>query len=88
MKKILSNTLLTLVAVSMLGGCASKSTKISATYVSPNEYASLSCVALEREMRDISQRVATITGQVDKEASADAWQMGLGLVLFWPALFF
>ncbi|WP_156410680.1 hypothetical protein [Psychrobacter sp. P11G3] len=39
-------------------------------------------------MRDISQRVATITGQVDKEASADAWQMGVGLVLFWPALFF
>ena len=88
MKKRLSNTLLALVAVSMLGGCASKSTKISAAYVSPNEYASLSCVALEREMRDISQRVATITGQVDKEASADAWQMGLGLVLFWPALFF
>ena len=39
-------------------------------------------------MRDITQRVATITGQVDKEASADAWQMGLGLVVFWPALFF
>lgn len=72
----------------MLGGCASKSANIPMTYVSPNEYASLSCSTLENEMRDISQRVGTITGQVDKKASADAWQMSVGLVLFWPALFF
>lgn len=77
-----------LTTVSMLGGCASKSTNIPITYVSPNEYASLSCPTLENEMRDISQRVGAITGQVDKKASNDAWQMGVGLVLFWPALFF
>jgi len=80
--------LVVMVTALIMSGCASKSTKIPITYVSPNEYASLSCTALENEMRDISQRVATITGQVDKEASADAWQMGVGLVLFWPALFF
>ncbi len=80
--------LVVMVTALIMSGCASKSTKIPITYVSPNEYASLSCTALENEMRDISQRVATITGQVDKVASADAWQMGVGLVLFWPALFF
>ena len=88
MKAKLPAILLVLATVFTIGGCASKSTKIPITYVSPNEYASLSCVTLENEMRDISQQVAVITGQVDKEASADAWQMGVGLVLFWPALFF
>ena len=39
-------------------------------------------------MREITRRVGVITGQVDKEASNDSWQMGIGLVLFWPALFF
>ena len=88
MKEKLSIVFLALTTVSMLSGCASKSTNIPMTYVSPNEYASLSCSTLENEMRDISQRVATITGQVDKKASADAWQIGVGLVLFWPVLFF
>ncbi|OFA30470.1 hypothetical protein BAE46_10905 [Glaciecola punicea] len=78
-------------AIFILGsitGCASKSTDIPATYVSPNEYASFSCLTLENELSDLSRRVATITGQVDSEASGDAWQMGVGLVLFWPSLFF
>jgi hypothetical protein len=88
LKNKLHIMLVSLVTVLILGGCASKSTNIPAAYVSPNEYASYSCPTLENEMRDISQRVATITGQVDKEASADSWQMGVGLVLFWPALFF
>ncbi|HCT72520.1 hypothetical protein ACT3N8_10810 [Psychrobacter aquimaris] len=88
MKAKLPAILLVLATLFIIGGCASKSTKIPITYVSPNEYASLSCVTLENEMRDISQQVAAITGQVDKEASADAWQMGVGLVLFWPVLFF
>ena len=92
-KESLLNTKLSAILIAMtivftMNGCASKSTNIPITYVSPNEYASLSCTGLENEMRDISQRVASITGQVDKEASTDALQMGIGLVLFWPALFF
>ncbi|SNT69172.1 hypothetical protein [Psychrobacter sp. LV10R520-6] len=88
MKNKLPTILITLATIFILGGCASKSINIPTTYVSPNQYASFSCPTLENEMRDISQRVATITGQVDKKASADSWQMGVGLVLFWPALFF
>ncbi|WJG10356.1 hypothetical protein [Aliiglaciecola sp. LCG003] len=71
-----------------ISGCASKSKDIPATYVSPNEYASLDCPTLQAEITDISTRVNTITGQVDKEASNDSMQMGIGLVLFWPALLF
>ena len=82
MKNKLPTILITLATIFILGGCASKSINIPTTYVSPNQYASFSCPTLENEMRDISQRVATITGQVDKKASADSWQMGVGLVLF------
>lgn len=88
MKKTLLTASSALIAIVGLSGCASKSSDIPATYVSPSEYASLSCQTLESEMREISRRVAVITGQVDQEASNDSWQMGVGLVLFWPALFF
>jgi hypothetical protein len=80
--------LTSIITVVALSGCASKSTDIPATYVSPNEYSSYNCITLQNELTDISRRVATITGQVDDEASTDSWQMGVGLVLFWPALFF
>ncbi len=36
----------------------------------------------------LSHRVSELGGQVDKAASNDAMQMGVGLVLFWPTLFF
>ena len=39
-------------------------------------------------MQTLSHRVAELGGQVDKTASNDSVQMGVGLVLFWPALFF
>ena len=80
--------ILALFAAASLAGCASHSADIPATYVSPNEYASYDCEMLELEMRNISRRVAVLTGKIDDEADADSWQMGVGLVLFWPALLF
>lgn len=71
-----------------LSACASQPEDIQATYVSPNEYNGFSCPELESEMRAISRKVATLTGQLEEEANADQVQMGVGLVLFWPALLF
>lgn len=82
------HTILAMTAVLSVSGCASHSKDIAAAYVSPNEYASYDCSQLESEMRGISRRVSTMSGQIDDEADADSWQMGVGLVLFWPALFF
>jgi len=36
----------------------------------------------------VSNQVRTVAGVQDKEASNDAVAMGVGMVLFWPALFF
>jgi hypothetical protein len=39
-------------------------------------------------MRYVSQRANELYGALDKEAGNDTAQMTLGLILFWPALFF
>lgn len=39
------------------------------------------------EMRGVGRRVNELYTDLDKEASADEVQMGIGLILFWPALF-
>jgi hypothetical protein len=36
----------------------------------------------------LSVRAAELTGQQNKRATGDAVAMGVGLILFWPALFF
>jgi hypothetical protein len=52
------------------------------------QYNSYTCKQLEAEMTMISRRASELGGRVDKTASDDSAQMGIGLVLFWPALFF
>tara|TARA_B100000508_G_C11300150_1_gene199460 strand:- start:113 stop:556 length:444 start_codon:yes stop_codon:yes gene_type:complete len=71
-----------------LSGCAKSSKNIQATYVSPLQYQSYSCKQLEMEIGRVSRRVSEISGQQDSQATGDAVAMGVGLVLFWPALFF
>ena len=82
------NKIIILTMILVLGACASAPKDIAATYVSPNEYNGFSCEDLEDEMRSLSRRVAILTGQLDEEANADQIQMGVGMLLFWPALFF
>ncbi|MDO9525170.1 MAG: hypothetical protein Q7J57_06450 [Gemmobacter sp.] len=77
-----------LVLMTMLGGCAEKSADISASYVSPLQYQSLSCKQLQAEAQRLSGRAAQAMGAQDKKASNDATATAVGLVLFWPALFF
>ncbi|MEW6714364.1 MAG: metal ABC transporter ATP-binding protein [Nitrospirota bacterium] len=90
MKK--GNSLLRVVSVvlilSFVAGCATSPEKISATYVSPLQYQSYNCNQLKEESLRVSSRVMEVTGQQKKEATKDAVAMGVGLVLFWPALFF
>lgn len=71
-----------------LAGCASGADGISPTYVSPMVYQNYDCDQIREEMRRINYRVAEVTGQQDRAARNDAVTMGVGLVLFWPALFF
>ena len=72
--------------VAIASGCATNPNKISAAYVSPSRYKDWTCDQIDVERTHIEDRCNVLYGQLKKEASGDAWQMGVGAVLFWPAL--
>jgi len=71
-----------------LSACASSSKKIATQYVSPMQYKDYDCDQLGEEMARVSRRVGELQGSIDKNAKEDRVATGVGLVLFWPALFF
>lgn len=72
----------------VVSGCATKSSNIQASYISPLQYGSYDCEQIQVEMVRLSAKVREVAGAQDKQAKNDQVAMGVGLVLFWPALFF
>ena len=85
MKKLVLSAL---ISGLFLSSCASSSDKISAQYVSPIQYQSYNCNQIRMEMQRVSRRVNEVAGVQDAQASKDSVALGVGLVIFWPALFF
>lgn len=77
-----------LAASVVLASCAKKSQNITASYVSPLQYAHFSCDQLTAEAASLSSRVAAASSAQDSAAQRDKIATGVGIVLFWPALFF
>jgi hypothetical protein len=75
-------------AVVILGGCASSSDEVGSIYVSPLAYQQYNYQQIGQEAERVSRRAAEIAGVQDSKASSDAVMTGVGLVLFWPSLFF
>lgn len=71
----------------LLSGCASSADNISAAYVSPNQYTGYSCKELQEEATRISARAMQVAGVQNSKSTTDAVATGVGVVLFWPALF-
>jgi hypothetical protein len=76
-----------ILAALTLVGCASKSSEIAPTYVSPFQYQSYTCTQLAEEAQRVSAAAATATGVQDEQATNDAVATGVGLIIFWPSLF-
>ena len=72
----------------ILLGCASSSKEIGTTHVSPIIYQHLDCMQIALEAQRVIQQITLLGGQVDEKAQRDAVATGVGIVLFWPALFF
>jgi thiamine biosynthesis protein ThiC len=70
-----------------VSACASKSSNIQASYVSPVQYQHYSCPQLVAEGQRVSGHAARIAGQQDENRTSDAVLTGVAVVLFWPALF-
>lgn len=76
-----------ILATSVLPGCATSSKDISSSYVSPMQYSAYDCGQLTAEMQRIRGRVNQLGGRLDEAANNDKMIMGAGLLLFWPVLF-
>lgn len=72
----------------LITGCADHTHEIASAYVSPLQYQDYSCKQLGAEMTRISSRAQQVAYEVNKNADGDSMAMGVGLVLFWPALLF
>ena len=71
-----------------LSGCASQPDEFTAAYISPVKYEKYNCDQLIYEMGYVAEKTSMLYQRLEKLADDDATQMGVGLILFWPALFF
>ena len=70
-----------------LAGCATSSKDVATNYVSPMQFQSYDCDQLAGESLRIQNRVSQLGGRLDEAANNDKAIMGVGLLIFWPALF-
>jgi hypothetical protein len=70
-----------------LTGCASSSSQIAPSYVSPIVYDNYNCNQLRQEAQRVASRAAVAAGVQDETATNDAIVTGVAIVLFWPAAF-
>jgi hypothetical protein len=80
-------TIASLTSLVFITGCATASKDIAALYVSPLQYQNYDCSQLSAESQRIASRVSTLSGRLDEAASNDKALVGVGMILFWPALF-
>lgn len=81
-------TIMALICALLAAGCAKSPDSISGTYVSPLIYQSYTCDQLGEKLARVAARASEVAGVQSGTASGDAVAVGVGLVLFWPALFF
>jgi len=77
-----------IVGVLVLAGCATDPKKIQAAYISDLQYRDYDCNQLAAETARVQRGVDRLRASLKKTADDDFAQMAVGLVLFWPTLFF
>lgn len=85
MNKCLVKVTATAVSFAMLG-CATRPENVAAHYVSGGRYDTYDCKKIVVEAEEVDARVRQLTGTLESKANTDAALVGVGLLLFWPAL--
>lgn len=70
----------------LLSACAKDASQVGATYISPVTYEGYTCAQLGEEAQRVSGRAAQAAGVQDQKSTNDAVAMGVGLIIFWPAM--
>jgi len=87
MKKTATILTATVFTAGQLAGCATASKDIAAQSVSPLQYQQYDCGQITAEMQRVHTRATQLAGRLDEAATNDKVITGVGLILFWPALF-
>ncbi len=87
MKDLAKKTVSVLVVLTFLAGCATSGKDVASIYVSPVQYSSYDCDQIRQELGRVHGRVNQLIGRLDEAASNDKVLTGVGMILFWPALF-
>jgi len=83
-----STFLFFILLIFLIEACAPRAHTIKANYVSPEMYSDYNCKQLNRKLFRVESRMKEVESNLNKEASKDELQTAVGMVLFWPALFF
>ena len=76
------------ILITFMTGCATPAKDIPTSYVSPIIYDNYDCEQISSEASRLTRKVNESAAQVEERASDDSGTMALGLILFWPSLFF
>ena len=74
------------VATLLVTGCASRATDVPARPTDPAVYAGWDCARLFDERDSVQYQAADVAYAVDSVAGANMVALGLGVMVFWPAL--
>lgn len=70
----------------LIGGCASKSSDIQPSFISPVMYQNYDCAQLAQEAQVVSQKASIATKRQDDNRRNDQVKTTVGVVLFWPVI--
>ena len=73
-------------ALALLGGCATRSADVAPRAGDPALYAAWDCERLFDEIDRVQQRAADVAYAVDARVGNNMIALGLGVMVFWPAL--
>lgn len=71
----------------LLGGCATRSADVAPLPTSPAEFLSWDCARIDDERDAVQQRAADVAYAVDERVGNNILALGVGVTVFWPALF-
>lgn len=73
-------------AAALLSGCATRAIDVPPQTVDPAQFQPWNCVRLQDEMDRVQQRAVELSWIVDERAGQHVVALGVGLMVFWPAL--
>jgi hypothetical protein len=72
--------------LALLSGCATRAVDVKPAPADPAEFLAWDCGRIDDEIDDVQQRAADVAYSVDERAGNNILALGVGLVVFWPAM--